>query len=305
MTSIDEERDLIAALRASHYPGASDASVHMVIAYCRAMRVDPMLKPVHIVPMPVKDKETGREVWRDVVMPGIGLYRIIADRSGVYLGIEPPVVGPTTTATIAGESVTFPEWVEVTVKKAVGKRIAEFPAREYWIENYGTRSGGAVNAMWKRRPLGQLAKCAEAQALRRAFPDLIPAGPTADERVISADGDDLPTVGALPAPDAQAAALSEQLRARGAKQAAAQAAAQAEPVPMQAAPHDVSAAKSAEPSPALDEMRASVAALKSVEGANDLLDVLRHANLTDDQRAQVRREIHEKMRAITTGADKP
>ena len=35
--------------------------------------------------------------------------------------------------------------------------------------------------MWQERSFGQLAKCAEAQALRKVFPEIITQQPTAEE----------------------------------------------------------------------------------------------------------------------------
>ena len=61
-------------MKSSLYPGASDASVDMVLAYCTATGLDPMTKPVHIVPMSVATGEKDRngydvKAMRDVVMP--------------------------------------------------------------------------------------------------------------------------------------------------------------------------------------------------------------------------------------------
>ena len=171
------------------YPGANPDSVIMAVDYCRARKLDVMLKPVHLVPMQVKDARTNEKVWRDVPMPGIGMYRIQADRSGNYAGADEPEFGPTVTQEFqdpytAGKMVrvSYPEWCKYTVYKFVnGQRIA-FTSKEYWVENYATQSSKTEcpNAMWKKRPFGQLAKCAEAQALRKAWPE-IGSEPTAEE----------------------------------------------------------------------------------------------------------------------------
>ncbi len=171
------------ALKNSIYPGAKDESVLMALDYCRARQLDPLMKPVHLVPMSVKDAKTGKNEWRDVVMPGIGLYRIQADRSGDYAGAHEPEFGPDVTQQLSGAEVTFPQWCKYTVcKRMPSGEIVEFSAKEYWIENYATggRDTTAPNAMWKKRPYGQLAKCAEAQALRKAWPE-IGQQPTAEE----------------------------------------------------------------------------------------------------------------------------
>lgn len=161
---IDESTYL--TLKNSIYPGAADNSIKMVLDYCRAAKLDPIQKPVHIVPMKVKD------VWRDVIMPGITLYRIQAERSGTYAGISEPTFGPLVKETIGGKEVTYPEWCRVTVRKMVQGNICEFTGFEFWKENFATNKHGQPNAMWYKRPSGQLAKCAEAQALRKAYPEL-------------------------------------------------------------------------------------------------------------------------------------
>ena len=172
------ESELIGVLQTSLYPGAAIGSVKMVLGYCKAAGLDPMQKPVHIVPM--WDKNT--KSMRDVVMPGIGLYRTQAARSGQYAGVTDPEFGPDVTETIGGVEITFPAWCKVTVKRLLGNQVVEFAAREFWKENYATagKDSAAPNAMWKKRPYGQIAKCAEAQALRKAFPEFGSA-PTADE----------------------------------------------------------------------------------------------------------------------------
>lgn len=170
------------ALKTSLYPGASDASVDLVLAYCRAAGLDPMKKPVHIVPM----YDSKAREMRDVVMPGIGLYRTDAARTGEFAGMSKPVFGPMVTERVGSRDVTFPEWCEVTVYRQLrGGHIAEYTAVEYWIENYAIKGGRdqdqSPNAMWSKRPRGQLAKCAEAQALRKAFPEAVGSQPTAEE----------------------------------------------------------------------------------------------------------------------------
>lgn len=175
------EPELLNVLSSSLYPGASNDSIRMVLGYCKAAGLDPMQKPVHIVPM--WDSKAGQ--MRDVVMPGVGLYRTQASRSQQMAGISEPEFGPLLTEDVGGQRVTYPEWCRVTVKRLLPNgTVAEFTAVEYWLENYAVKGGReksiAPNAMWSKRPRGQLAKCAEAQALRKAFPE-VGATPTAEE----------------------------------------------------------------------------------------------------------------------------
>ena len=175
------EAELCGVLQTSLYPGAEMASIKMVIAYCKAAKLDPMQKPVHIVPM--WNSKLGKMV--DVIMPGVNLYRTQAMRSGECAGVTEPEYGPDITENIGGQTITFPHWCRVTTKRLMANgQIAEFTAREFWKENYAVRGGKeksiAPNGMWAKRIYGQIAKCAQAQSLRMAFPELA-AAPTAEE----------------------------------------------------------------------------------------------------------------------------
>jgi len=175
------EQETIKVLQSSLYPGAAIESIKMVLGYCKAAGLDPMQKPVHIVPM--WDAKAG--TMRDVIMPGVNLYRTQAMRSGECAGITEPEFGPDIEEPIGGQRITFPQWCRVTVKRRLPTgEIVEFTAREFWKENYAVKGGKeksvAPNAMWSKRPYGQIAKCAQAQALRMAFPE-IASQPTADE----------------------------------------------------------------------------------------------------------------------------
>lgn len=203
------------------YPGANPDSIIMAVDYCRARKLDIMLKPVHLVPMQVKDARTNEKVWRDVPMPGIGMYRIQADRSGNYAGADEPEFGPTVTQEFpdpytAGKvvRVSYPEWCKYTVYKFVnGQRIA-FTSKEYWVENYAAQSSKTEcpNAMWKKRPYGQIAKCAEAQALRKAWPE-IGSEPTAEEMEGKTFIHDERDVTPQPARIAQSSTVADRMKA--------------------------------------------------------------------------------------------
>jgi phage recombination protein Bet len=246
------------ALVEAVFPTAKSVEgIILALSYCKARRLDPMKKPVHVVP--IWDRE--RRTYVDTVWPGIGELRTTAMRTSQFAGCDPCEFGPDRTVTFTGRigrgdreeqveaSVTFPDWAQVTVYRMVqGQRVPVPGPRVYWTETYATQGRSPVpNDMWQRRPRGQLEKCAEAAALRRAFPEEIGSEITADE----APGDmaassDTPVVDAAPAelePGTAPEEPTEPARRRTRKAAEAEALAAPDPIPAAApAPLDAAAA---------------------------------------------------------------
>lgn len=170
-------------LQNSVFPGAKDESILLAVDYCKARKLDILKKPCHIVPMQVtlsgqKDNNGyDKKIWRDVIMPGIYEQRITAFRTGQMAGQDEPVFGNT----VAFKGIDAPEWCRVTVYRFINGERCAFSHTEYFSEACATTKEGKLNSMWSKRPRGQLAKCAEAGALRKAFPDELGGVITADE----------------------------------------------------------------------------------------------------------------------------
>ena len=161
------------ALVEAIFPNATAVeSVILALSYCRARKLDPFKKAVHIVP--IWDKHRGCMV--DTVWPGIGELRTTAFRTTEYAGRDKTEYGPDITRKVGSIEITFPEWAQVTVYRIVrGTRVAFAGPQVYWLETYATvkRNDDTPNEMWANRPRGQIDKCAEAAALRAAFPEEI------------------------------------------------------------------------------------------------------------------------------------
>lgn len=180
------------ALVEAIFPNAQSAdSILLVLGYCRARKLDVFKRNVHIVP--IWDSKQNRMV--DTIWPGIGELRTTAFRTGEYAGRDATEFGQDITREFCGtvgkgqyakearETVTFPEWASVTVYRIIrGQRVAFAGPRVYWLETYSTQGRSDVpNDMWCNRPRGQLDKCAEAAALRAAFPEEVGSDHIVDE----------------------------------------------------------------------------------------------------------------------------
>jgi phage recombination protein Bet len=169
------------AIRNSIFPGAKEESCLMAWDYCKARKLDILKKPCHIVGMSVKNAQTNSYEWRDVIMPSIAECRITAHRTGEYAGQDAPLFGETISLKIGKETHQVPEFCTITVYRMIqGQRMACLHT-EYFEEACGTTKDGELNSMWRKRKRGQLAKCAEAGALRKAFPEEMGGIITADE----------------------------------------------------------------------------------------------------------------------------
>lgn len=178
------------ALVEAVYPNAKSVdSIAMALAYCQARKLDPFKRPVHIVPI----YDSATKSYVDTVWPGISELRTTALRTKQYAGCDEVEFGPAIeehfvwTDKYKGEqsaTVVYPEWARMTVFRLVnGVKTAVVGPKAFWKETYATigYGGSAPNDMWRKRPYGQIEKCAEAGALRRAFPEEIGDEPTAEE----------------------------------------------------------------------------------------------------------------------------
>ena len=177
------------ALVESTFPTArSVGAVILALSYCKARGLDPFKKCVHIVPI----WDSARRCEVETVWPGIAEYRTTAARTASYAGHDEVAMGPMHEETwqdtdkrgnVQNEvTVSYPEWAQMTVYRLVQGERCAFPGpRVYWRETYAAKKNGCPNSMWAKRPMGMIAKCAEAASLRGAVPEELGGEPAYEE----------------------------------------------------------------------------------------------------------------------------
>lgn len=146
LTNADFSREKIDLIKRTIAADASDDELQLFLYTAKRTGLDPLARQIYAI------KRGGKMT----IQTGIDGYRVIADRTGKLAGISD--------YEFDSEEGKFPKKATVTVKKVVNGAIAEFTATARWGEY---NAGGS---MWAKMPYLMLGKCAEALALRKAFP---------------------------------------------------------------------------------------------------------------------------------------
>lgn len=167
--------------------GASDDELRLFIQVCKGANLNPFLKQVHLVPR--WDSKLGKEIR--AIQVGIDGFRAVAESSGQYAGNDDPIFEGEKDIEYGKDKktkVTVPQKATVTVYKLLQGQKMTFTATARWEEYY---PGEKMGFQWHIRPYLMLGKCAEALALRKAFPKLLSGMYAAEEmdRTAQADSD--------------------------------------------------------------------------------------------------------------------
>ena len=149
--------------------GATDDELKLFLHVADKSGLDPLSRQIYFI------KRSGKMT----IQTGIDGFRAVADRTGQYVGSSDPVFE---------ENGEIPSKATVTVNKVVGGIVGNFTATARWEEYYPGKSQGF---MWDKMPHTMLGKCAEALALRKAFPAQL-SGLYTDHEMDQANNDDKP-----------------------------------------------------------------------------------------------------------------
>lgn len=157
----------VAVLRQLGVDRANDGDLSVFFHQCVRTGLDPFAKQIYMVGRWDSRANTNRYT----IQTGIDGYRLIADRTGQYAGSDESWV----------EKDGRPTSSTVTVHKVVNGVVCNFTATAHWDEYVQTGKEGKPMGLWAKMPHRMLAKCAEALALRKAFPQDLSGLYTAEE----------------------------------------------------------------------------------------------------------------------------
>lgn len=160
--------------------GASDDELMLFLHLAKRSGLDPFSRQIYLI----ERRANVNGEWKTTRQPQTGIdgLRLIADRTDHYA----PGREPSFTYDMTGALLTATAYV----KKFVRGEWHEVAATAHYDEYVQRKKDGQPNQMWGEKPHIMLAKCAEALALRRAFPAEMSGLYTADE--IRAENDATP-----------------------------------------------------------------------------------------------------------------
>lgn len=164
---------------------ATDTELKYFMAVSKQAGLNPFFKQIYAVFRKVKDHKTNTYNEVMSIQTSIDGFRLTADRTRAYAGSDQPQFEYMDTDTRQAQPIR----AYVTVYKIVGGVRCPFTAEASWDEFYpGDNANGT---MWRKMPRIMLAKCAEAQALRKAFPAELGQLYTSEEMQRTQDSDEL------------------------------------------------------------------------------------------------------------------
>lgn len=147
--------------------GASDDEFQIFKMACIKTRLDPFMKQIYAVKRKCK-KPDG--TWGEVmsIQTGIDGYRLIADRTGKYV----PGQEPTFKVDDKGNLISATAYIKKMTSDGTWHTVSASAYYEEYCQTINDRNTGEKKptGMWTNMAFTMLAKCAEAQALRKAFP---------------------------------------------------------------------------------------------------------------------------------------
>lgn len=164
----------LAALRQLGVEGASGADLGIFFNFAKRTGLDPFARQIYMIGRNSRD---GKK-W--TIQASIDGLRIVAERSGDYAGQTPVEF-------CGADGLWRDVWASNTPPVAARVGVlrhgfnAPLYAVAYWDEYVQTDRDGRPTSMWSSKPKLMLAKCAEALALRKAFPNDLAGLYTADE----------------------------------------------------------------------------------------------------------------------------